>query len=268
MKKRLLLVLGFFSLLGSAVIGQNVEGGAGVVFVDADPNGVLALQDVSVSEANIAYDRATQVMYVFDPAGTAGVDQWIAVDVTSTVTSVLGTNDITVTNVGGVYTVDFTEALTTLTWTSGTHTLTYTDEAGTANAVVIDGTTDVTGSNSVNITGAGTVASPYVVELDGAHTIGNAGFIPVTDGAGNLTWQEVIDAAAFTAAGELELTFTDGSTVFVDMSSVPTAVDGAALGVLAGAVDATAGGVAKAAVNNTFGLPATANYSVLFIINQ
>jgi DNA/RNA endonuclease YhcR with UshA esterase domain len=268
MKKRILLILGFFALLSSAAIGQAVEGGAGVVFVDADPNGVVALQDVSANEANIAYNRATQIMYVFDPAGTAGVDQWIAVDVTSTVTSVVGTNDISVTNVGSVYTVDFTEALTSLTWDSGTHTLTYTDEDGTDNDVVIDGTTDVNGSNSINITGDGSVATPYVIELDGAHTGGNAGFVPVTDGAGNLTWQEVIDAAAFTAAGELELTFTDGSTVFVDMSSIPTAVDDAALGILAGAVDATSGGVAKAAVNNTFGLPATANYSVLFIINQ
>ncbi|MFT5167873.1 MAG: hypothetical protein ACI8P3_003111 [Saprospiraceae bacterium] len=268
MKKRVLLIFGFFALLGSTVMAQAVEGGAGVVFVDADPNGVVALWNVSINEANIAYDRATQIMYVFDPAGTAGVDQWIAVDVTSTVTSVVGINDITVTNVGSVYTVDFTEALTTLTWTSGTHTLTYTDEDGTANAVVIDGTTDVNGSNSVNVTGAGTVASPYVVELDGAHTIGNNGFVPVTDGAGNLTWQGVIDAAAFTATGELELTLTDGTTVLVNMENIPTVANQAGLVAAAAAVDGTSGGVARAADLNTFGLPANADFGVLFFISN
>ncbi len=268
MKKRILLTLAIFSFIGSSLIGQAVEGGAGVVFVDADPNTIAALEDVSVNEANIAYNRTTQMIYVFDPAGTAGVDQWIAVDVTSTVTSVVGTNDISVTNVGGVYTVDFTEALTTLTWTAGTHTLTYTDEAGTANSVVIDGTTDVNGSNSINVTGAGTVASPYVLELDGAHTGGNAGFVPVTDGAGNLTWQNVVDAAAFTATGELQLTLTDGSTVLVNMESIPTVADKAELDAAALAVDGTSGGVARAANLNTFGMPATADYGVLFFISN
>lgn len=268
MKKRILLILGFFALLGSTVMAQAVEGGAGVVFVDADPNGIVALQDVSANEANIAYNRTTQIMYVFDPAGTAGVDQWIAVDVTSTVTSVVGINDITVTNVGSVYTVDFTEALTTIAWDAGTNTLTYTDEDGVDTALDLSGATDVTGSNSITVTGSGTVASPYVISLTGSEVPGNNGFVPVTDGAGNLTWQSVVDAAAFTATGELELTLTDGSTVLVNMESIPTVADQAELVAAAAAVDATSGGVARAANLNTFGMPANANFGVLFFISN
>ena len=268
MKKRILLVLGFFTILGTAVMGQAVEGGAGVVFVDADPNGITALEDVSANEANVAYNRTTQMLYVFDPAGTAGVDQWIAVDVTSTVTSVVGTNDIGVTNVGGVYTVDFTETNTTLAWNAATNTLTYTDENSGATALDLSGSVDIGGSNSVTVTGAGTVASPYVLQLAGAHTGGNNGFVPVTDGAGNLTWQGVVDAAAFTATGELQLTLTDGSTVLVNMESIPTVADATALAAAAAAVDGTSGGVARAANLNTFGMPATADYGVLFFISN
>ena len=268
MRKRILLLLGFFALLGTAVMGQAVEGGAGVVFVDSDPNTITALEDVSVNEANIAYNRTTQMLYVFDPAGTAGVDQWIAVDVSSMVTSVVGANDITVTNVGGVYTVDFTEALTTLAWNAGTNTLTYTDEDGNPTALDLSGSVDINGSNSISITGAGTQASPYVVQLAGAHTGGNAGFVPVTDGAGNLTWKNVIESAAFTATGELELTLTDGSTVLVNMENIPTVADQAELTAAAAAVNGTSGGVARAANLNTFGLPANADFGVLFFISN
>ena len=268
MSKRILLILGFFTILGSAVMGQAVEGGAGVVFVDADPNGIAALQDVSVNEANIAYNRATQMMYVFDPAGTAGVDQWIPVDVSSMVTSVVGANDISVTNLGGVYTVDFTEALTTLTWNAGTNTLTYTDEDGSATNLDLSGSVDITGSKSISVTGAGTVASPYVLQLAGAHTGGNAGFVPVTDGAGNLTWQGVVESAAFTATGELELTLTDGTTVMVNMENIPEVRDQSELVAAAAAVDGTTGGIARAADLNTFGLPANADFGVLFFISN
>ncbi len=252
-------------------MAQAISGGAGVVFIGAgdDPNAITALEDVSVNEANIAYDRTNQILWVFDPAGTAGTDQWISIDVTSTVTSVVGANDITVTNVGSVYTVDFTESTSTLTWNSGTSTITYTDEDSNVTTVDLsDYLTSVNGSNSVNVTGAGTVASPYVIELDGAHTGGNNGFVPVTDGAGNLTWQGVVDAAAFTATGELQLTFTDGSTVLVNMESIPTVADATALAAAAAAVDGTSGGVARAAATNTFGMPATADYGVLFFISN
>ena len=268
MRKRILLLLGFFTIIGTALMGQAVEGGAGVVFVDSDPNSISALEDVSVNEANIAYNRTTQMMYVFDPSGTAGVDQWIAVDVSSMVTSVVGANDITVTNVGGVYTVDFTEALTTLSWNAATNTLTYVDEDGGSTALDLSGSVDINGSNSITVSGSGTVASPYVLQLAGAHTGGNSGYVPVTDGSGNLTWQGVVDAAAFTATGELQLTLTDGSTVLVNMESIPTVADKSELDAAAAAVDGTSGGVARAANLNTFGMPATADYGVLFFISN
>ena len=268
MRKRIVLTLCIFSFLGASLYGQNIEGGAGIVFVDSDPNGIAALEDVSPSEANVAYDRSTQTMYFFDPSGTAGVDQWVAVDITSTVTSVVGTNDISVTNVGSVYTVDFTEALTTLSWDAATNTLTYTDEDGNPTALDLSGSVDITGSNSISVTGAGTVASPYVLQLAGAHTGGNSGFVPVTDGAGNLTWQGVVESAAFTATGELQLTLTDGSTVLVNMENIPTVANITELTAAAAAVDGTSGGVARAAETNTFGLPANADFGVLFFISN
>lgn len=270
MRKRILLTLCFFSLIGASVMAQAISGGAGVVFIGAgdDPNSIVALQDISVNEANIAYDRTNQILWVFDPAGTTAVDQWIAVDITATATSVVGANDITVTNVGSVYTVDFTEALTTIAWNAATNTLTYTDEDAVATNLDLSGSVDIGGSNSISITGAGTVASPYVVQLAGAHTGGNNGFVPVTDGAGNLTWQGVVDAAAFTATGELQLTLTDGSTVLVNMESIPTVSNKTELAAAAVAVNATSGGVARASNINTFGMPATATYGVLFFISN
>lgn len=267
MRKRILLLLGFFTILGTSLMGQAVEGGAGVVFVDADPNTISALEDVSANEANIAYNRTTQMLYVFDPSGTAGTDQWIAVDVTSTVTSVVGANDITVTNVGGTYTVDFTETTTSIAWNATTNTLTYTDEDGNDTDLDLSGSTDVSGSSSISVSGSGTAASPYVITLAGAATAAS-GEVPTSDGSGGLTWRDLVASAAFTSTGELQLTLTDGSTVLVNMENIPTVADKSELDAAAAAVDGTSGGVARAANLNTFGMPATADYGVLFFISN
>ncbi len=190
-------------------------------------------------------------------------------------TQVTGVDDITVTGTGTVadpYEVSFTEALTILGIDADT--LLYTDEDGTVNRITLptsDGSdTQVQGSNSITVTGDGTAATPYTIQVAGAHTPGNAGGVPVTDGAGNLTWTDVVQSAAILSTGALQLTFTDGSTAIVDLDTAPKVGD---MSEVATAVTnlTTAGhpsGIVIAEPGNTFGLPATANVGVIFFIKQ
>jgi hypothetical protein len=267
-KKTVLVALAIFSVVGGSLFAQTIEGGAGIIHVNGDPNGIVALQDVSINEAHIAYDTSAQVVYFFDQNGTAGVDQWIAIDINSVVSDVQGAGDINVTNVGSVYTVSFTEALTTLAWNAGTNSLTYVDEDGASTVIDLSGAVDFANSANINVSGSGTSASPYTFILDGSDTPGNNGFVPVTDGAGNLTWEKVVKSATFTATGELQLTFTDNTTALVNMESIPTVANVTELTNAANAVNATSGGIARAAASNTFGLPANSNVGVLFFISR
>lgn len=269
-KKGLVLTLAIFSIIGSNLFAQTVEGGAGVVHVDGDPNAITALQNVTVNEAHIAYDTSAQVVYFFDQDGTAGVDQWIGVNLAAANTSVTGSGDITVTNpTPGVYNVDFSETHTTLTWDPATNELTYNSEDGPATVLDLSGSVDFDDSANINVaTGDGTAASPYTFIIDGSDVSGNDGFVPVTDGAGNLTWEKVVKSAAFLSTGELQLTFTDDTTVLVNMEGIPTVQNVAQLTAAAAAVDATSGGIARAAATNTFGLPANNNVGVLFFISN
>jgi hypothetical protein len=267
-KKTVLATLAIFCLAGGSLFAQSIEGGAGVIHVDGDPNGIVALQNVSINEAHIAYDTSAQVVYFFDQNGTAGVDQWIAVDINSVVSDVQGAGDISVTNAGSVYTVSFTETHTTLAWNAATNSLTYTSEDGPPTVIDLSGAVDFTNSANINVSGSGTTASPYSFILDGSDVGGNNGFVPVTDGTGNLSWEKVVKSATFTANGELQLTFTDNTTVLVNMESIPTVANVTELTAAAAAVDGASGGVARAAASNTFGLPANSNVGVLFFISN
>lgn len=99
----------------------------------------------------------------------------VAVTDIAPVQDVVGANDITVTNSGGTYTVDFTETNTSLTYTSGTNTLNYTDENGATTNLALntaDGSeTIVNGSGDISITGNGTSATPYVVSFTETNTV-------------------------------------------------------------------------------------------------
>ncbi|MFK7810758.1 MAG: hypothetical protein AB8F74_23320 [Saprospiraceae bacterium] len=269
LKKSILVALAIFTIAGTSLFAQSIEGGAGIIHVNGDPNGIPALEDVTVNEAHIAYDTSAQVVYFFDHDGTAGTDQWIAVDINSVVSDVQGSGDISVTNVGSVYTVDFTEAITTLTWDDATNTLTYVNENGGAGVDIdLSGAVDFEDSNTINVDGDGTSGDPYSFTLDGSDTA-TTGQVPTSDGSGSLTWGQVVQSAAFTATGELELTLSDGVTkVLVDMENIPTVQNVGQLTAAAAAVDSDSGGVARAAATNTFGLPANSNVGVLFFISN
>lgn len=278
LKKSLLLTLAIFAFVGGSLFAQTIEGGAGVIHLDGDPNFIPALQDVTVNEVHVAYDTSAQVVYFFDHDGTAydivntplvAGTQWIALDLAGANTSVTGSGDITVTNpTSGVFNVDFSETHTTLSWDATTNQLTYNSEDGPATVLDLSGAVDFEDSENINVEGSGTAADPYSFILDGSDVIGNDGFVPVTDGAGNLTWEKVVKSATFLPTGELELTFTDDTKALVNMENIPTVENITELNAAAAAVDATSGGIARAAATNTFGMPATTNMGVLFFISN
>ena len=273
MTKRLLLLFSFFALVGvSSLTAQNIVGGGGVVYVDDNPNNIAALNNMSVNEAHIAYDTSAQVVYFFDQTGTAGTDQWIGFNVANVVTSVVGANDITVTNVGGVYTVDFTEALTTLGFDVATNVLTYTDEDGNTTTLDLTGAVDVNGSNSITVTGTGDAADPYVIKLAGADTGANANKVPVTDGSGNLSWSAAVRsielATDATHKGAIKITLVDGTVSYLDLDGAPKVANISELNTAASNLAAGTSGIAVAADTNTFGLPANSKVGVLFFIKK
>lgn len=238
MFRRITLLLALVTTTFFTIQAQTVTGGAGVTLVNDDPDDITAMQGVSAYESNLAYDPTNQIMYFYDPSGTAGVDQWSAVSVASftnsdtrlgnptvsggnlqfdiidvvtgsstgaTVTipvlsiapvqSVVGGGDISVSDNGsGVYTVSFTENLTTLTIDGST--LTYTDEDGAETDISLpqaDGSeTKVTAGGDIAVTGTGTTADPYIVSF-----------------TENLT----------------TLTLTDSSLVYVDEDGETTTLD-------------------------------------------
>jgi len=90
-----------------------------------------------------------------------------------------------------------------------------------------------------------------------------------------LTWTSVIEGATITGDGQLQLTFTDGTTANVNIDSAPkvgniSELDGeiATLTTAAGVSGNVETGIAIAKDNNTFGLPANSNYGVIFFIKS
>ncbi|MFT4665568.1 MAG: hypothetical protein ACI8YQ_002785 [Polaribacter sp.] len=283
MKKKLRLAVAILTIVGgsslfvqNALVAQNtLEGGGGVIHLNGNPNLNASLVDVSINEAHVALDTLGMIVYFYDATGAAydvaaplvPGTQWLAVDVNAANTTVSGAGDISVTLTGADYEVSFSETHTTLTWNAATNELTYNSEDGAPTVLDLSGSVDFDDSNSINVAGGtGTAADPYSFIIDGSDTA-TVGEMPVSDGAGGLTWETVVQSATFLATGELQLTLTDGSFVNVDMTNVPTVSDMADLNAKAAAVAAT-GGIAKAAVKNTFGMPATANGAVLFLIQN
>jgi hypothetical protein len=280
MKTRFLFTLAFFVLTGSFLMGQSIDGGSGVIHVSGDPNLNDDLIGVTVNEGNVAYDRTNQIVYFFNPSGTpysgspsaSPGTQWVAVDVSAIVapiTSIVTPEDeLSSSVVNGVATITF-ESDATISFDASTSTLTFTDVDGDETDVDLSGTTVFQAANpSITVAGSGTTAAPYTIELTGSDVDTNNGFVPVTDGDGNLSWEKVVKSATFTSTGELQLTFPDNSTVFVNMESIPTVSNVTELAAAAAAVDSDFGGIVRAAANNTFGMPATTNYGVLFFVSN
>ena len=284
MTKKILLALSIFCFIGATVFGQAIEGGAGIIHVTGDPNDNLSLNTVTVNEGNIAYDDVNQTAYFYNPAGTAydGVTtgtRWTALDISNLVdpiTSILvtaGDTELTASTTGGVTTLSF-ESDATISYAPGTSTLTFTDVDG--DDVDVDLTalatlTDVTAADpSITVTNVGTAADPdYEVGVTGAGIIGNNGTVPVTNGAGTLTWTDVVTGAVIDGTtGELELTMTGGTNVKVNLSTLPEVANMGDVTTQLGLLAAGESALLKAANLNTFGMPATSGFGVIFVIEK
>ncbi len=278
MRKKILLMLSFFCFMGATMFAQTIEGGAGIIHVTGDPNLNLDLANISVNEGNVAYDNDAQLVYFFDPAGTAYTGgatpgtQWVAVDIAGLVdpiTNILTPEtELTTTIVNGVATIEF-ESDATISFDATTNQLTFTDVDGDDTTIDISGATVVQADNaSITVNGSGTTAAPYTVELTGADVAGNAGTVPVTDGTGTLTWTNVVQDATVTADGQIQLSFTDGTTSLLDLGTAPKVSNITELNAEAAALAAGTSGIAIADENNTFGLPATSSVGVIFFISN
>ena len=287
MRKKILLMLSLFCFVGATMFAQTIEGGAGVIHVVGDPNLNPDLIDVDVNEGNVAYDNNAQTAYFFNPAGTAydpiGAPatpgtQWVAVDITGLVdpiTNILTPEtELTTTIVNGVATIEF-ESDATISFDPATNELTFTDVDDDDTVIDISGATVVDAADpSITVAGDGTTGDPYSISITGADVDGNDGFVPVTDGDGNLTWTNVVQSATITdgtggtVAGQIQLTFTDGTTSTLDLSDAPKVENVTELNAAATALPSGTSGIAIADEHNTFGLPATSSVGVIFFISN
>ena len=293
MRKKILLMLSAFCFMGATVFGQAIEGGAGIIHVDGNPNENEDLNAVSVNEGNVAYDKDNQIVYYFNPIGTDAVDatpgpavlgtHWIAVDIANLVdpiTNILTPEDeLSVSITNGVATITF-ESDATIEYFPATNTLTFTDVDGHDTDVDLSSlNTPVSAADlSVTVTNVGTAVNPdYEVGLTGATTGGNAGMVPVTNGTtGALTWTDVVENVTITNDGQIQLTMTSGGDpINLDLDSAPkvankTDLDAeiatlTAAAVISGNVET---GIVVAAENNTFGMPADSDFGVIFFIKS
>ena len=286
MRKKILLMLSVFCFMGVTVFGQAIEGGAGIIHVDGDPNDNTSLNTVTANEGNVAYDKDNQIVYYYDPLGTDAVGpvpgpavtgtHWIAVDIsnlvdpiTSIIVDAAGSPELTATTVAGVTTLSF-ESDATISYVPGTNTLTFTDVDGDGTNVDLSELDDEVeaGDPSITVTGDGSSATPYQVVLTGANGA-TAGTVPVTDGTtGALTWTEVVESISVDNEGKIMIKPTTGAAVPLDLSLVPTVANITELNAAAGNLSAGEEGIVRAAENNTFGLPATSSVGVLFFISN
>jgi len=280
MRKKILFMLSAFCFMGATVFGQAIEGGAGVIHVDGNPNLIVGLNTVTVNEGNLAYDKDTQILYYYDPTGTdaavtpvtAGT-HWIAVDITNLVdpiTNILTPEtELSTVIVDGVATITF-ESDATISYVANTNVLTFTDVDGDGTDIDLSELDDYVdaANSSITVTGTGTSADPFSVELTGAATSGNNGYVPVTNGTGTLTWTNVIKGISVTSDGTIDITTTDGTVAQLDMANIPTVANITELNSAATALGSGEEGLVRAAVNNTFGLPATSAVGVLFFISN
>lgn len=270
MKRNLLLTIAFclFAVFSYA----QVEGGAGIIYVTGDPNENANLVNVSTFEGNIAYNRSTQTLYLFNPSGTPydGVTtgtQWVAISTSNLVESIAtasGEDNLNITDDGnGNYEISFTSNAT-LSWDPTTNTLTYFDDNGTTTNLDLTGAVNFTDGNSTTVSGSGTDVDPYVIELTGV----TDGMVPVGQSDGTLSWEKVVESTEVQGDGTILITFTDGTTSTLDLTTAPTVVNAAELNAAQANLASGTSGIVKAGAGNTFGLPATSDVGVLFFIKK
>lgn len=147
----------------SGAVGDRWEPVSVSSFTDTDTK----LTNPRVTGGNLTFDILNVI------TNTVTGTETVAILDIAPVQDVVGDNDITVTDNGsGVFTVDFTEALTTLTIDNDT--LVYQDEDGTENRITLptsDGSdTQVEGVDSIVVSGSGTTADPYEISINHALT--------------------------------------------------------------------------------------------------
>lgn len=271
-----------FPLYGiSEVLKVSEEGGAGIIHVAGNPNENLLLNNITAKEGNIAYDADAQVAYFYDPSGTdydgitAGT-HWISVDIASLVdpiTSILTPEtELSSSTSNGVVTLSF-ESDATISYASGTNILTFTDVDGDPTTVDLSNLatlTQVTAENSsITVTGDGSSSSPYEISLTGADVGGNAGLVPVTDGAATLTWTNVLENITVETDGQVMLTVSNSVTPLpLDLSNIPEVSNVNALNTVISGLGVGESGLVKTATNNTFGMPSPSGMGVLILINN
>ncbi|MFK8009071.1 MAG: hypothetical protein AB8H03_22110 [Saprospiraceae bacterium] len=268
----------------SEVLLVSETGGAGIIYVTGDPNDNLDLNTVSAKEGNVAYDADTQIAYFYDPSGTDydGITtgtHWIALDISSLVdpiTSIIvtsGDDELTASTTEGVTTLSF-ESDATISFAPLTNTLTFTDLDGDVTNIDLSALTtlaNVTAANpSITVTNTGTAIAPvYEIEVTGAGTAGNAGMVPVTNGAGTLTWTNVMEDITVRNDGQIMLTYTNSITPLpLDLSPIPEALNINAINALRTALSPGETGLSKSDTNNTFGLPSPTGSGVLIFISN
>ncbi len=263
----------------SEVLRVSETGGAGIIHVAGNPNENLLLNTISAKEGNIAYDADAQVAYFYDLSGTdyngitAGT-HWIRVDISSLVdpiTSILTPEtELTSSTTDGVVTLSF-ESDATISYTSATNTLTFTDVDGDATLVDLsDLKANIQAENaSITVTGDGSSGTPYEIALTGAGLIGNDGSVPVSDGTGILTWTNVVENIIVDNDGQIMITSTNSATPLpLDLSPIPEALNANILNSLGAALPVGETGLARSANNNTLGMPSSSGTGVLFQISN
>ena len=280
MRKKILLMLSVFCFMGATVFGQAIEGGAGVIHYNGNPNLDTDMDDLSVNEGAMAYDRTTNTAYFFDSGANsyatnnpAPGEQWIAVSIAGLVdpiTSIVvtpGDDELTAVTLAGVTTLSF-ESDATISFDAAANELTFTDLDGDDTTIDVSGGTVVQAADpSITVAGTGTTADPYEVSLTGADGA-TSGTVPVTNGTGTLTWTDVITGAVIQADGQLELTMTGGTNAKIDLSTIPEVANMGDVTTRIAALGAGESALLKAADLNTFGMPATSGFGVIFVIEK
>lgn len=250
---------------------QSVVGGGDISVTD-DGSGNYT---VSFTETLTSLTINADTLLYTDEDGSVSRVQLPGVD--GSETKVTAGGDISVNGTGTTgdpYIVSFTETTSTLAITDST--LTYTNEDGVATNIdlgaLFHAPVTVNDGQTIDFTASGTDNQTITAEITGSGSA-TAGQIPVSDGSGNITWEDAsITSIAADANGKLVATLSSGATVVFDLNAAPRVASMGALESAANALSSGETGIAIADDANALGMPAqeTANFEigVLFFIKK
>lgn len=119
--KNFIIRLGFFLaaiLFMAPSVNAQIVGGAGFIKTKSNPNTISSLTTIDQRvTGSFALDTVSQILYRYDRTAASGA-RWVVMPTTANpIVSVVGGGDITVTNVGSVYTVSYTNTNNPLVYT-------------------------------------------------------------------------------------------------------------------------------------------------------